>query len=240
MSVTDPTTVDMVAKAPDGRVVLVMTEDRLYDGRNDPRMVEDLLEKVNGYVRVIRSGGLRESIGPDADRGVDIELSCRDEPPAKVRELLELAAAGLADEGVGISYRVLPPPSVETTYDAVGDELRQAAPEGWERIRMQATLVGTGLAGELTATDADGRTTPMPPPRWLPVAMTDLKRNFWKPERGTWLTFHLDLDRQNLTTWYDADEPQDGAAGFTPADWAEELRRYPRPDVPAWWTAQLP
>jgi hypothetical protein len=79
MTVSDPTSVDTIAKAPDGRLVLVMTEDRFYAGGDAAAMAEQLREKVNGYGRLIRSGQLPAVVGPEnAAHNVDIRLLCRD------------------------------------------------------------------------------------------------------------------------------------------------------------------
>lgn len=239
MTVEDPGVVDTVARMPEGRYLLVMTEHRFYRGADAETMLGQLVAKLNAYVHLIRSGGLVTMIGPDVQRGVDIELSCRDEPPARIREAIRLAAQGLEGEGVGVAYRVMPPPEPAAIYDVIGPALIAAAPAGWQRIDLTATLIGDGMTGGLTATGDDGARTPLPPPEWLPDALGELKRAFWEPEHGTWVTFRVEVAGRSLQPRYEFDEPPGGAAEFRREDWAEELRRYPRTTVPAWWQAQL-
>lgn len=240
MTVSDPTSVDTIAKAPDGRLLLVMTEDRFYAGGDAAAMAEQLREKVNGYVRLIRSGQLPAMVGPEnAAHGVDIRLSCRDQPPRQVRELLRLAGEGLQAEGIGVGFDLVPPPTPESVYDAIGPFLAQAAPLGWQRVELSATLIGDGLAGSLVAIGGDGSRTPLQPPAWLVPAVTDLKRALWEPDRGTFTTFSAVLTPTMLQPEYDFGEPADGAEGWSRQDWAEELHRFPRTEVPAWWRDRL-
>jgi hypothetical protein len=240
VTVSDPTTVDAIAKAPDGRLLLVMTEDRFYTGGDVAAMTEQLRAKLNGYVRLLRSGQLPAMVGAEAaSHGVDIGLSCRDQPPRQVQELLRLAGEGLRSEGVGVVFDLVPPPSPESVYDVIGPLLAQAAPAGWQRVDLTASLVGDGLAGSLVATASDGTRTPMGQPQWLVAAITDLKRALWEPDRGTFTTFSAVLTATTLQPEYDFGEPVDGAEGWSAQDWAEELRRFPRTEVPAWWRARL-
>ena len=70
---------------------------------------------------------------------------------------------------------------------------------------------------------------------------SEMERGALPPERGTWVTFRAVLTGQQVQPYFDHDrEPPGGAGGFQPADWAEELRRYPRSSVPAWWQDRLP
>lgn len=239
MAVADPTTVDQVAEGPDGRILLAMTEDRRYSGGDAEAMTEDFRQKLNAYVYLIRSGQLRQMLGGRDIEGVDIRLYTLDEPPAAVREMIELASGGLASDRVNVGWQMHARSAVDCLGD-IGRSLVARAPRRWVKIELTATLIGDGLAGGLLATLRSGKESPLDPDPVLIGALKDLKRARWSPDHGTWLTFRATIDGQQITPFYDHDnEPPGGAAGFTPDDWAEELRRFPRATVPEWWRAQL-
>lgn len=239
MAVTDPNTVDTIAESPEGRVLLAMTEDRRYAFGDVEAMSEDFRQKLNAYIYLLRSGQLREMAGPAVDGGVEIRLFCLDEPPSRVKEMIQLAGAELATEGVSFDWTVHAPPTTGELLGIVGSSLVAGAPEGWTRIDLTATLVADGLAGGLTARTASGEIVPMQPTDDLVVALKDLKATQWEPDRGTWVTFRAEVEGTELQPYFDFDEPPGGAAEFPREVWDEELRRFPREIVPDWWQAQL-
>lgn len=240
MTVRDTTTLDQVAEGPDGRILLAMTEDRSYGSADADALVEDFRQKLNNYVYLIRSGQLQQMVGGRKIAGVDIRLYTMDQPPQQVQEMIGLASQGLAGEGVRVDWQ-RHTPSVPDCLATIGRSLSERAPVGWVTIELSTTLVGDGLAGGLTATLASGEVVPLNPDQVLIQALNDLKRARWSPESGSWLTFRATITGTQLTPFFDHDqEPPGGAEGFSAADWAEELRRFPRASVPEWWQQQLP
>jgi len=239
MAVADTTTVDQVAQSPDGRVLLAMTEDRLYGAGEADALIADFQQKLNAYVYLIRSGQLRQMVGGRDVAGVDIRLYTMDQPPRQIQEMIALASQGLEGEGVRVDWQ-RHVPSVSDCLATIGRSLAERAPVGWVKIELSTSLVGDGLAGGLTATLASGEVVPLNPDDVLIQALNDLKRARWSPESGSWLTFRATITGTQLTPFFDHDqEPPGGAAGFSAEDWAEELRRFPRASVPDWWQQQL-
>lgn len=215
-----------------------MTEDRAYATSDAARLTEDLRLKLNAYVHLIRSGQLAEIIGRPPSQGVEIRLFCTDDPPAAVQEMWDLASQGLAAEDVRVSWEVLTPSTDELLY-RVADSLTGRAPQGWTQLYLQAILVAHRMSGGLRATLADGSVVPMQPDDDLIAALQDLKRSWWQPDRGTWLTLEVEISGTRMQPAFSTDEPDGGADYFDRSDWAAELERYPRTDVPGWWRAQL-
>lgn len=238
MTVAETTAVDEIAEGPDGRVLLAMTEDRSYASGDVAVLVEDLRLKLNAYVYLIRSGQLAQLVGRQPDRGVEIRLFCMDEPPTPVREMWDLASQGLAGEGVSVSWEVHAPSTEDLLYQ-VAESLTSRAPQGWTQLWMQAILVANRMSGGLRATMPDGSVVPMRPDEVLIAALQGLKRSWWEPDRGSWLTFEVEIEGSRMQPAFLTDEPDGGADYFDRSDWAEELQRYPRTDVPAWWRRQL-
>ena len=239
MTVAETTTLDQVAQGPDGRVLLAMTEDRPYATHDAAQLTEDLRLKLNAYVYLIRSGQLADIVGHRPGQGIEIRLFCTDDPPAGVRELWDLASQGLAGEDVTLSWEVLEPPSTDELLYRVADSMTGRAPEGWTQLYLQAILVADRISGGLRATMPDGTLVPMQPDGELIAALQGLKRSWWQPDRGSWVTFEVEIDGTRMQPAFSTDEPDGGADYFDRSDWAAELERYPRTDVPGWWRAQL-
>ncbi len=236
MAVVDTTTVDQVAKGPDGRILLAMTEDRRYADGDAETLVEDFRQKLNAYVYLIRSGQLRDIAGDDTRNGVDIELFCFDQPPVTVTDMITLANQGLTGDNVHVGYTVHTPPTADDVLKIIRRTLIERAPANWNRIELSASLVGNGIAGGLSAITDNGEKVLLEPDQTLIDALKDLKKLTWTPENGTWLTFQAVVTPDRLHPYYDNDgEPPGGTAGFKPEDWADELDRYPRATVPDWW-----
>lgn len=239
MAVSDPSSVDTIAERPDGRLLMAMTEDRRYTGGNVTTMVEELRQKLNNYVYMIRSGQLRESVGAAVDHGVEIRLFCMDEPPAPVREMIRMAGDGLAGEDVIVDWTVHPP-TIEEVLQEIATILMDLAPAGWEKVELSASLVGNGLTGACTAAMATGEEVLLQPVEELTAALQTLKAAYWSPERGTWISFYGRIANGDFFPGFGVDQPPpNGPEEFPPEDWAAELERYPRHSVPDWWQAQL-
>lgn len=239
MAVSDPSTVDTIAQGPDGQVLMAMTEDRRYAGGDAATMTEEFRQKLNGYVYMIRSGQLRESVGPAVDQGVQIRLFCLDEPPAPVQEMIQMARDGLAGEGVAVDWTVHAPTTDEVLQE-VASILVDLAPAGSVTVDLDASLVGNGLTGGCTATTAAGEVVPLQPSEQLISALQDLKAAYWTPERGTWISFHGRVENDQFFPGFGVDQaPPNGPEEFRPEDWALELDRFPRQQVPDWWQTQI-
>lgn len=86
MPVEDPLVIDLLAREPDGRFLLVMVEPRPWDG-SDARLAQ-LQDKVNAYLAYALDGQLAREY-PDASlAGLTLLLRCIEPPDAMVRGLV--------------------------------------------------------------------------------------------------------------------------------------------------------
>jgi len=98
--------IDKVIPAKDGSVVLVMREDRPWDGSED-RFVE-LRRKINTYAAYARQGQLQRDFPDLVGRPVSFQLWCiQHRPDPKVIEFLDRANAQLALHSLQVSVRVI-------------------------------------------------------------------------------------------------------------------------------------
>jgi len=100
MTVSEPHRIDIVAKDPSGKIVLAMCEAREWG--SNPRMEEELREKIQNYLAFIRSEGYKKEFG---DAEASIVLIARYGPPEEIKELHDKIANS---EGIEISYKVIP------------------------------------------------------------------------------------------------------------------------------------
>ena len=60
MAVRDPQTIDTIARAGDGRLLLALTEDRPYTAETAAALAEDPRVKLNTYIYAVKSGQVHE------------------------------------------------------------------------------------------------------------------------------------------------------------------------------------
>ena len=241
MTVSDPRTVDAVARSADGLLVLAVTEDRPHTTADSDRLAEELRVKLNAYVYALRSGQVPERRG---DEPAAVVLSSVTEPPDAVRQVLAAAGQVLAADGVTVTWRLLTPPGRDYTavLRDVAAGLVAAAPADAPRVRYRATAVGPVRRDLLQVETEGGQTRAVPVPDAVRDLVEELKRVMWTPERGTWLEVDLVLDRAGgqLRPGFNHDLEPAGTP-LSREVLAAELRSFPRPPgaVPDWMAARL-
>jgi hypothetical protein len=119
----------------------------------------------------------------------------------------------------------------------IGRVILRALPPGWAEasIEYRATGAHSELAAHLLA--PNGTTVPLAPPQEIQELFARLREGMHQPDRGTWLSalyqlqrpssYSVDFNGDYEPIWYDTPAP---------AEFAEELRRYPRtaPNIPTW------
>ncbi|SFP86151.1 hypothetical protein SAMN05660464_4497 [Geodermatophilus dictyosporus] len=242
MTVSDPRTIDAVTRSAGGLLVLAVTEDRPYTAEDGERLAGELWAKLDAYGQALRSGRVPERRG---DEPVAVVLAPATEPPDAVREVLAAAGRALADAGVTVTWRppTRPGRDTEAVLRDLGAALLAAAPEGATRLRYRAVVAGPVRRDVLTADGTPGeRSREVAVPAAVRVAVEELKRVMWTPERGTWLETDVVLDRaaRRLLPLFNHDlEP---AGPPLPAEaLVAELRSCPRPAgaVPGWVAARI-
>ncbi|SRR5579862_3498666 len=87
--------IDVVAfDAATGDVVLVMTEERPWDG-SDERLFQ-LQEKVNAYLSFALDGEMLENYPQAAGKGIRLRLKCADEPDARTLRFIAMIRKQIA------------------------------------------------------------------------------------------------------------------------------------------------
>jgi hypothetical protein len=98
--------IDKVIQDKDGSVLLVMREDRPWDG-SEQRSGE-LRKKINNYAAFAREGQLARDYPDVAGKPVSFQLWCiQHRPDASLMEFLDRANAQLAEHALRISVLVI-------------------------------------------------------------------------------------------------------------------------------------
>jgi hypothetical protein len=105
--VRDPNTVDLVTKTPEGQYVLIMVEDRQWDGTNE-RIVERQT-KIHNYVSFALDGQLAQIYPESKGHAVAIQLDCVAGPDASTRDYIDQMRLQLIGYGIDLRVNVLPP-----------------------------------------------------------------------------------------------------------------------------------
>jgi hypothetical protein len=242
MTVSETARLDHLARSPEGRLLMGMTEERPYRVGGDEQLFEDLRQKLNAYVHALRSGQVTARAPGEP---VDIVLFTMSDPTARVVDMLRVAHEGLANEGVTVSWRRLPEPEPRSHQEMILDVVRHlidSAPEGWASWRYGATLIGEDARDDFWVTDAAGQTQRAEVPPFVRTLVAELKRAMWTPEQGTWfgLLFRMEKAAGQVSPGFNYDiEP--GGPPFAQQEWVAEMRHFPRPPaaVPSWLTALL-
>lgn len=241
MSVREPLTVDQIARSPEGLLVLVATEDRPYTPEATPALAEELRVKLNTYIYAIKSGQVHER---RPGQPATVLLYTATNPPPEVLQILDVAGQVLAEDGVGVDWRILEMP--ERTYVDVLKEmassLQAAAPADWTSLRYHATVVGPKRRDAFLVTTPAGE-APLPGgPEDVRNALDELKRLMWTPEKGVWLAVELAVDRASgqLQPGFNYNIEPAGEP-LSAAVLTEELRHFPRPPggLPDWWAQRI-
>jgi hypothetical protein len=99
-------TIDLVARAADGRYLLVMVETRSWG--TDPNQAEQLKAKINTYAQFALDGGLLRHYPETANQPIAIRLDCPATPDKATNTILARAAEHLAQFGIEILINVNP------------------------------------------------------------------------------------------------------------------------------------
>ncbi len=123
-----PEIIDKVIKDKDGSAVLVMREDRPWDG-SEERVVE-LRKKINTYAAFARQGQLAADFPDLAGKPVSFQLWCiQHRPDSKLMEFLDRANAQLAQHSLRITVRV-----IEVVTPEMQREERRREGKPWWKI----------------------------------------------------------------------------------------------------------
>ena len=87
--VHNPKVVDLITQTPKGDIVLVMFEERPWDG--DLERLMELQNKINHYLAFALDGELVRQYPQAKGKKVQLRLDCSHEPDTQVLEFIEAA-----------------------------------------------------------------------------------------------------------------------------------------------------
>lgn len=103
MAVRDAQTIDSIARASDGLLTLLVTEDRPYTPDTATALAEELRAKLNAYIYAVKTRQIAEREG---DEPAVVLLHTVDEPPKVVLDVLKAAGHLLAADGVTVAWQL--------------------------------------------------------------------------------------------------------------------------------------
>jgi hypothetical protein len=122
-----PDSIDKVVQEKDGSVVLIMREDRPWDG-SEQRLVE-LRRKINTYAAFVQQKQLEKNFPDLAGKPVSFQLMClQHQPDPKTMQFLDRANAQLAAHSLQIKVRVIQ----VATPEMRRQELKQGGNPWWK------------------------------------------------------------------------------------------------------------
>jgi len=96
--------IDLITQKPDGTVVLVMVEERPWDGSR--ARLEELQARVNNYVSFALDGQLVQRFPMVEGQAVEIRLDCSEEPDSISRDFLSKLRDKLEEFNVMLEVNV--------------------------------------------------------------------------------------------------------------------------------------
>jgi hypothetical protein len=102
--IAETNTIDIVAQDAAGEFLVIMVETRPWG--SDPKQAVQLRNKINAYAGYILDGTLARHYPATAGRNVLIQLDCPQAPEGEMATITSLAAAKLAELGIGFRIHV--------------------------------------------------------------------------------------------------------------------------------------
>jgi hypothetical protein len=117
VTVENPDAIDQITRSEDGAVyTLDMIETRPLTGSQE--QLQQLIEKINGYVEVIQTGRLLEAYPEMQGKRLNVRLVCMHEPTdARLIELLGVATRLFAKHHADFGVQIIPRNLVEQPRD---------------------------------------------------------------------------------------------------------------------------
>lgn len=135
----------------------------------------------------------------------------------------------------------LSPPEQQELLGEITTTLVSGLPDSWVRLIMDYANIGRRVSVAAAVRLADGATVQVAPPKELATAFTTLRRGMHTPEHGAWYSLELVIDPPDMfKVHYNWDDEPRFPSPTPPEQFAVDLERFPRQDVPDWFSRQLP
>lgn len=146
----------------------------------------------------------------------------------------------MSQPGPGVQPGALDEAAQQQLIQEIGRVIVRALPPGWHEATVEYRAVGDHreTAGRLIA--PNGTAIPLGVPTEADELFARLRAGMHNPERGTWVSALYRLQRPgSYTVDFNGDYRPNWQTDPPPQDYAEELRRFPRPAaaVPDWFNA---
>ncbi|MBF6356508.1 hypothetical protein IU449_18490 [Nocardia higoensis] len=235
MTVNEHDRIDQVAVGPDGRLVLVMVEERPYRDGDVAALAEDFRRKMNSYVHAVRSGNVAQ-LGQEHRLtdpvGVDIVLFCESRPPEVVEQMIGMVNRELADEGVTARWESWAGDAVgvDVIECALVTEVVESIDGAWNFALLWVTLVGGAGAAGVQVRRLDGTVDNLRPSAGLLELLSEHKRASYDAASGTWLSGQISIaDPDRYRSEFSKTEIPDWQPAPTEEDLHAEFAVYARP-----------
>ncbi|WP_431968236.1 hypothetical protein [Nocardia sp. bgisy134] len=247
MTVNEHDRIDQVSVGPDGRLALVMVEERSYRDGDVAVLCEDFRRKMNSYVHAVRSGyaeQLARERGLAEVAGVDIILFCDTQPPAVVEQIIGLVNRELSDEGIAARWESWAPDAVgiDVIERALVTEAVEMIGDGWDFALLWVTVVGASGAAGVQVRRVDGTVDNVRPSEGLLQLLTEHKRASYDAETGTWLSGQISIaDPDRYRAAFSNSEISEWMPSPSVDDLRAEFTAFSRPGsaIPDWVRRQL-
>ncbi|WP_330185021.1 hypothetical protein OHB26_16400 [Nocardia sp. NBC_01503] len=247
MTVREHDRIDHLATAPDGRLLLAMTEDRDYARGPDTVLNEDFRRKLNAYIGAVRSGDvarMAKDAGIAMAKGVEIVLFSVAEPTSLVFEMIGIANANLLREGISVRWESLAEEEIgpEVYERAIVDEAARLLGQGWKFAVLWVSLVGHEGSGGIQVPRADDSLADVELSDTLWGLLCEYKYVTSSEGAGAWLSGQISLaEPDQYKASFSWDTVPEWLAMPGAVDIRQELADYPRAAdvIPAWMRAQL-
>lgn len=108
MAIADTEKIDFIGLSPIGVCILTVADD--LDWRTPPQHLHTLQEKLNTYLRFIKTGEINNAYPSARGKAVQVMVALKFPPPPAGLEFLQEAKAHLQEAGIGLEWGFFPQP----------------------------------------------------------------------------------------------------------------------------------
>lgn len=144
----------------------------------------------------------------------------------------------MSQPGPGVQPGSLDEAAQQQLIQEIGRVIVRALPPGWNEATVEYRAVGEHQETIAQLKAPNGSAIPLAAPVGANELFTRLRDGMYRPERGTWVSALYRLQRPgSYTVDFNGEYRPNWRTAPPPHAYAEELRRYPRPEsaIPEWF-----
>jgi hypothetical protein len=104
MSINQTGVIDFISTAPDGKVILTISDHHSWE---EPWHLQLLQDKINSYLQFIEGGQIFEDYPSAIGKDLIIDIVMKEEPKEGALPFLDHIKKIIVDAGFGLEWRVL-------------------------------------------------------------------------------------------------------------------------------------